>query len=127
MPTETEQCFRMEPPRRWMGLWRNEFEGSRFCPAPASRCDFGAPGDDIWLDTRRATKREPDGALYAVELIGRRTAFRGHHGHMGGSNLELIVDRFISIKEVGPPQTVSEQRAAFKRCMQDKQCRSWNR
>lgn len=98
-----DECFRFRKPERFRGLWRNEFEGSRFCPAPAQQCDYDTPGDDIWLDTERALRKGPDGALYEVEFIGRQTAVKGHYGHMGGSDHDLIVDRLVSMKQIEPP------------------------
>jgi hypothetical protein len=91
-----DQCFKMDPPRRWQGVWRNEFEGSRFCPAPAKKCSYYSPGDRIWLDAQK----RPDETLYAVDFVGRRTAVKGRYGHIGGSDYELIVDRMISIRQV---------------------------
>lgn len=124
----TDQCYRMEPQRRWIGLWRDEFEGSRFCPAPETQCSNETSGDIIWLDVERVTRKQPDGALYAVELLGRRTAVRGHHGHLGGSDHELIVDRFISIKKVGPPLTKAQSEAELQRCLSGKRrCSSWDK
>lgn len=123
----TDQCFRMEPQRRWTGLWRDQFEGSRFCPSPATICSSETSGDIIWLHTDRVTRKEPDGALYAVELLGRRTTVKGHHGHMGGSDHELIVDRFISLKRIGPPLTEAESEAELKRCLSgQRRCSSWD-
>jgi hypothetical protein len=100
-----DQCYKMKPEQRWTGLWRNEFEGSRFCPAPARTCGFTTPGEVVWLDPSRVTKTTPDGALYSVRLLGRRTAVKGRYGHMGGSDQELIVDRFMSMKKVGSGRT----------------------
>jgi hypothetical protein len=121
----TDECFRMQPQQRWRGLWRNEFEGSRFCPAPAKQCEFDTPGDIIWLDAERVRKTEPDGALYAVDLLGRRTSVEGHYGHMGGSDHELIVDRFISIAKLGPPLTRAQIEAELQQCRKGKRCSSW--
>jgi hypothetical protein len=98
-PTET--CFRMLPARRWRGLWRNDFEGSQFCPAPARRCDLDSPGERIWLRTN--PDRRPDRKLYRVEFIGRKTMYRGAYGHLGGSDHEIVVDRMISAQEVSRP------------------------
>ena len=97
----TDQCYKMDPPRKWTGLWRNSFEGSQFCPAPASNCSFGRPGPRIWLDSERASKKEPDEGLYAVEFVGRRTSVKGHYGHMGASDYELVADRFLLMKRIG--------------------------
>lgn len=109
----TDQCFKMLPPQRWRGLWRNEFEGSRFCPEPAREC--GLPPDDwygpwgIWLDVERVSREPADGALYRVEFVGRRTAVKGAYGHLGGSEHALIVDRVISMKQVEPPPDQATQ------------------
>lgn len=97
----TERCFRMEPPRRWRGLWRNDFEGSQFCPEPARRCRYGSEPEQIWLTER--PERQPDGKLYRVEFIGRKTLYRGAYGHMGASDHEIVVDRFLSSRAVPDP------------------------
>jgi hypothetical protein len=103
----TDECYRMTKPIRWQGLWRNDFEGSRFCPFPAKQCAFGTPGERIWLSMRAGSvtmKNERFGGLYEVDFVGRRTAVKGLHGHMGGSDHELIVDRLISMKQVEAPE-----------------------
>jgi len=97
--TPLDECVKFDPSRKWQGVWRNEFEGSRFCPAPARKCSFSSPGDRIWLDVRKS----PDQTLYAVDFIGRRTAVKGAYGHMGVFDYELIVDRMISIKQIESP------------------------
>ena len=108
MPRKIDECFEMMPPQRWSGLWRDAFEGSRFCPAPATRCSADSPGDAIWLgfaDEQNAPKRTAwNNGLYAIEFIGRRTARKGSYGHVGMSDHEIIVDRLISIKQVEPPR-----------------------
>lgn len=107
-----EECYELDPPRRYKGLWRNAFEGSQFCPAPATECGDDTKGDVIWLGFSRRFKKPPGGPdlratdiveypVYAVDLIGRRTAFKGRYGHMGGSDYELVVDKFVSVKLLG--------------------------
>jgi len=123
----TDQCYKMQPQQRWQGLWRNEFEGSRFCPGPARQCQMDTPGDIIWLDTERVTRMEPDGALYAVDLIGRRTAVKAQHGHLGGSDHDLIVDRFISMKRVGRPLSKAETQDILKHCEAGARCSAWQK
>lgn len=93
----TEQCVKLAPQERWRGLWRNAFEGSRFCPEPATECDFNTPGDRIWLTA--SADGAADGMLYRVEFVGRKTLFRGPYGHLGVSDHEVIVDRMISREE----------------------------
>lgn len=102
-----EECYEFGPPQRFKGLWLAEFEGSRFCPAPAKECSDDRPGDSIWLGfTKRsevphAVLDHPTGTgLYAVDLIGRRSSFRGWYGHLGGADYEILVDRFISVKQL---------------------------
>lgn len=106
----TELCYRLEPQKRWTGLWWNEFEGSRFCTAPATDCPVPEPGEDVWLDQQHAIgipRRKaklpalPEG-LYAIDFIGRKTAVKGRYGHFGVSDHSLIVDRVISLKMIRP-------------------------
>ena len=91
----TELCVKMQPQQRWRGLWRDDFEGSRFCPAPARECTHDSPGEQIWLSE---TPGRPDGGLYRVEFIGRKTMYKGPYGHMGVFDQEITIDRPISIE-----------------------------
>lgn len=111
----TEICYKLTQQGRWRGLWRNDFEGSRFCAAPATRCSHDTPGERVWLqysfgvtDTRPRKWKVPPGGLYEVLFIGRRTAVKGHYGHMGASDHELIVDRMLSVRELEPPPNQEE-------------------
>jgi hypothetical protein len=99
-----EDCSQRLPPRRWHGLWRNDFEGSLFCPAPAQECTNGGRplSERIWLELEPRPAIVRDGALYAVEFIGRRTA-RGSPYAGSGYPQDIIVDRMISMKELQPP------------------------
>src|SRR5688500_21141 len=83
----TEQCFKMLPAQRFRGLWRNDFEGSQFCPAPAVKCEYAMPGEAIWLSER--PNRWPDGKLYLVDFVGRKTMYKGAYGHMGAFDHEI--------------------------------------
>ncbi len=108
LPKGTDQCFEMTSSQRWRGLWRDSFEGSVFCPSPAKECSNIRP-DQIWLsysEKLRHAKTKPiegAGGLYLVEFIGRKTLKRGHYGHMGLFDNEIIVDRLISVRELEPP------------------------
>jgi hypothetical protein len=99
-----DQCFDMQEARRFRGLWRDDFEGSRFCPAPAQECTFDTAGDRIWLDFSFSVpadqKRKAFGGLYEIDFIGRRTAVPGRYGHLGMFDAEIIADRMISMKEI---------------------------
>lgn len=99
-----DQCVMFDGQRRWRGIWRDDFEGSVFCPAPAKDCGYetvnGRSRPLIWLDVDRVTKKPPDGALYSVDFIGHRSTFPGSYGHMGMFDADIIVDRFLSMKQI---------------------------
>lgn len=102
-PDRVDKCFAMLPSQRWRGLWRDNFEAQRFCPSPARLCSRRTGGDEIWLTfarTKRATAGVPSGRLYKVNFIGRRTRVRGHHGHLGMFQHEVLVDKLLSISPV---------------------------
>ena len=120
-------CSACDRSERMQGLWRNDFEGSQFCPAPAKTCGY-VPKDErgsptIWLDFAKTLpvkyRRQNFGGLYSIEFIGRRNSFGGSYGHMGMFDEEIIVDRLISIKEIEPPPpppTKTEMIKYFKEC-----------
>lgn len=94
----TEDCFEMTEAQRWTGLWRNEFEGSLFCVAPARQCAAEDYRTGAWLSW--AGRPNPRGELYRVDFIGRRTAHAGRFGHGGLMPHEVIVDHMIRIEKV---------------------------
>jgi hypothetical protein len=119
----TDKCVRMLPTRRWQGLWRHEFEGSRFCAVPATACDYNSKGDKVWLTYDPV--RGKWGALYSVDFIGRKTMYKGPYGHLGMSDHEIIVDRVMSIKMVQappPPMAKDQLIEAMKRCEAAQTC-----
>lgn len=105
-----DRCVKFDPPRRFQGLWRNDFEGTQFCPAPARECSYVSTERRkqplIWLDFsfRLPDPAEgPFGGLYSVDFIGRTSAYGGAYGHFGMFDEQVIVDRLISIQELEPP------------------------
>jgi hypothetical protein len=94
----TERCVKMLPARRWRGLWINEFENSRFCPAPARSCTFRDRSERVWLNPDTLPSKR--GKLYTLEFIGRRTIYKGPYGHMGASDHVITVDRLISARKL---------------------------
>ena len=97
----SDPCIKMDPPRRWRGLWFDQFEGSRFCPAPATECSAETPGDRIKLDWMVSFPPEwkglPVNEVYAVDFVGQRTSVRGGYQSY---NHEIAGQRLISLKEV---------------------------
>jgi hypothetical protein len=130
----TDQCYKMDDVRRWRGLWANDFEGSLFCPVPANGCPSDSEDDQIWLEfadpATRAKLPHPGGGLYAIDFYGRRTRYKGLHGHFGMAEHEIIVDRLVSIREIKapPPEpTKAEIVAEMRRCEADRTCiPDWN-
>jgi hypothetical protein len=103
LPEKTDACFEMIPKGRWRGLWRDDFEGSRFCQTPSQECSYKTPGDHVWLSWNTTAPRgtnAPRGLLYAIVFDGRQTRYRGNFGHMGMSQHEIIVDRLVSVAPV---------------------------
>jgi hypothetical protein len=113
----TDQCYKMEAPRRYRGIWIDEFEGQQFIPegtqAPEwPRGDPKSPdwrrkadqaiSATIWLDGERAKlghKWQQGRRRVFIEFIGRKTMYPGNYGHMGMSGHEIIVDSVISQRE----------------------------
>jgi len=99
----TEKCVKMDAPKRWRGLWRNEFEGSQFCPGTPDHCSY----DDqprIWFAKGKA--KFPNGVkpsigyIYEIEFVGRMTAYKGQYGHFGLFDHEVVADEVISIRQL---------------------------
>jgi hypothetical protein len=98
----TEKCVKMDAPKHWHGLWRNEFEGSQFCPGEPADCTYEV-GPRIWFSWRgkfpNALKPRISG-VYEIEFVGRKTSYSGTYGHFGLFDDEIIADRIISIHEI---------------------------
>lgn len=113
----TDQCYKMQAPRRHQGVWIDKFEGQSFIPEGTSspewpRTDPKSPRwreqferarlANIWLNTSRITSdekpRQP-GKKWLIEFVGRKTLYPGAYGHFGMSGNEIIVDRIISLRE----------------------------
>ena len=115
----TDQCYKMDKPRRFRGVWIDEFEGQAFIPegtkapewprhlysrSPRWQEQFNrAQAATIWLDVERAKVKHEFGAggrKMVIDFVGRKTTYPGSYGHMGMSGNEIIVDRVISLKKV---------------------------
>lgn len=114
----TDQCYKLEKPRRFRGVWIDEFEGQQFIlqetnPPEWPRFDRNTPGwaqqiekaqaARIWLDNSRvnlAPFRSGRSAKVLIEFVGRKTKYAGRYGHMGMSGNEIVVDRVISLKSI---------------------------
>ncbi|WP_196871608.1 hypothetical protein [Sphingobium sp. JAI105] len=108
MPLGTDECFEMTPARHWKGLWRREFENSRFCPTPAVSCSYHTAGDRIWLSGKALTSSGTNEGLYEIEFVGRRTARKGSYGHLSAFDHEIIVDQVMDLRPVSDAATLTE-------------------
>ncbi|WP_296614099.1 hypothetical protein [Sphingomonas sp.] len=113
----TDQCYKMDAPRRYRGVWIDEFEGQKFIPEGTRAPEWprGNPQSPewqkkadqaiaatIWLDVDRAKlghKWQQGGRRVFIEFIGRKTMYPGNYGHMGMSGQEIIVDRVIAQRQ----------------------------
>lgn len=103
----TDRCFRMSPPQRMKGVWIDEFEGSQFLlnASDASQVEVGLGGTWLDVETNRIPglfQEAPVAELRAfeIEFIGRQTLVAGRHGHTGGFDHEVVVDRLISARPI---------------------------
>jgi hypothetical protein len=112
----TPRCYRMDKPRRYKGVWIDEFEGQAFVPDGASapvwpRSEPSSPGwrkefdraraARIWIDVGKLPHRfRIGGRKVRIDFIGRKTLHSGAYGHFGLSGHEIIVDRVIAMQEL---------------------------
>lgn len=122
-------CTKRLPAMRWRGLWRRDFEGSLFCPAPAQECtnQQTPTSKRVWLQLNpepSSLKDVAPGGLYAIEFIGRRSS-KGSFEQAYGYEQDMIVDRLISIRQVEAPPplpTKAEVEAWGKACHANHTC-----
>jgi hypothetical protein len=102
-PTPIDECYKLQAPQRWRGIWVTEFEGYRFCPAPAQTCSgYEQPRYSLWLNPKVFGHPPQIGVTldhsYSIGFIGRRTQYR-----VGGwaPYYVIVVDRLISIRDLG--------------------------
>lgn len=106
----TDQCYRMSPPQLMRGVWIDEFEGSQFLPGAqdAAQAEVGLGSISLDVETNRIpglfeqsyTGGAEELRAFQIDFIGRKTAFKGQYGHLGGSDYLIIVDRLISARPV---------------------------
>jgi hypothetical protein len=113
---QVDICYKMEPPRRFKGVWTNAFEGQTFMPEASEEIPWlqatahkpsvqehleRALAFNIWIDVSRVGLKDRfklEGQKVMIEFIGRKTQYPGNYGHMGVSANLIIVDKLISAK-----------------------------
>jgi hypothetical protein len=99
-------CLPFSQPGRLGGVWVIALENSSFFEGAVSFRPEMSNSIGAWLepdqwrpDQTRAAQGERVRA-YLVEFVGRRSLCRSGFGHMGVYPHEVLVDRFISIREI---------------------------
>ncbi|QIG79014.1 hypothetical protein [Stakelama tenebrarum] len=102
-----DACYRFDPPRHFEGIWRDEFEASRFfpnldhLPAPEEDSGIWLSVDSVWNKLPPAVNEAAEKGVttnYRIAFIGRKTSVPGHYGHMGASREDIVVHRIIEIE-----------------------------
>lgn len=111
----TQECYKMDRPRRFRGVWIDEFEGQEFVPDGQAKLEWPRSGvrpeerervraTKIWIDFSLVGGgrkfRDRGGGKSQVEFIGRKTRYAGSYGHMGLFAHYIIVDRVISVRDI---------------------------
>lgn len=104
--TPTDECLRMQPARRWRGVWvlGPYAEGEQFCPNSPVPCRWEKrPRFELEWNPRMfkgAPQVRADwGRTYLIEFVGRRTAYQDYNWQ---GDYTIMVDRLVSVKDVGP-------------------------
>jgi hypothetical protein len=96
VPVESEQCWRLEQPRRWRGLYSWAPHAKVFCPAPATECPSRDWSNVSWLEFSKPPGLPKHAAVLALDFVGRHTAYHSNGKRMDG----IVVDKLISIREI---------------------------
>lgn len=107
-------CYDFLPPRRFTGVYVDEFEGQMFIEGAREAARYTIPCRWVWFtvdeksDVRAWKGFNPQDDLSSVwllDFVGRETrpAAGGlmGYGHLGASDAEVIVDRIVSARLVG--------------------------
>lgn len=105
-------CYDFLPPRRFSGIYVDEFEGQMFLEGAGEAKRYVIPCRQIWFSVDEQSdvsrwkgfdKSDDLSRVWLVDFIGRATpsAPKGQYGHMGVSEGEVLVDRVISARLLG--------------------------
>ncbi|MEG3180273.1 hypothetical protein [Sphingomonas sp. LT1P40] len=104
-------CYDFESPRRFVGVYFQEFEGDSLIEGKDSGPPYREAEETIWPEFDDLTQyavgtrpllEKPDGRTRAfeVEFVGRKTLKKGRHGHMGTSDHSFVVDRVVRAHQI---------------------------
>jgi hypothetical protein len=100
-------CYTFESPRKFAGIYIDEFEGQRFVEGANGDLPIRAT-DRVWFsyDEKSDLSAVPqfvhgknsDTRVWRVRFVGRKTSGKGGFGHFGMSDSHVLVDRVESAK-----------------------------
>ena len=106
----TDECFKMQPPRRWRGIWvlGPGEEDERFCPNSVTVCPWKRlPRYDLEWNRRVFTGRPQVhaewGKSYVVDFTGRRTTYESGWWS-SDPDYTVVVDRLNSMRMLNEPK-----------------------
>lgn len=103
----TDACFKLRPPERLSGIWQDRLDGSILLPGAVSPDALRHP-QEIWINRDQLI---PDHAnripttgtrVLWVSFVGRRTPAGKGYGSWSEARGEVMVDRVIAIRDLGP-------------------------
>lgn len=107
-------CYDFLPPRRFSGVYVDEFEGQMFLEGAKESDRYVIPCRWIWftVDEKSDVSRWPglkdsgnSSRVWLLDFVGRATppaaTGRNGYGHMGASEGEVLVDQIISARLIG--------------------------
>jgi len=99
-----EQCYKLEPARRWRGTWTlgPGEEDAPFCPGANTSCraDKQPKYGLAWKPGLRRQVQAEWGKTYVLDFIGRRTANASIGFGWGRTQYLIVVDRVISTRQL---------------------------
>jgi len=97
-------CIRFDPPRRFKGVWQNEFEGSYFVEGAKRASQLDEAKELTWLDVADNMRRELAyrDSIVEIEFVGRKTSMPGDYGHGGLSKHEIVLEKMINYRPLQP-------------------------
>ena len=98
VPIEGELCWRLEPPRRWRGLYFVGADHPRlFCGAPAKGCPPADWRNVTWVEQSKSERWKPtEAGVFAVDFIGRHTTYHSDGKRMDG----IVLTKMISARHL---------------------------
>ena len=101
-------CQRYGHPKRYSGIFIEEFEGHQFIENAMPAARYLEPHDRVWFNleagqgsnAERLKRNRGTTVIWYVTIVGRRSIGAGTFGHGGIFPAELLVQRVISARRL---------------------------